>query len=83
MFENFSSRLQTFKRFYHRNDTAFACIGLVIGMHIVWWQLQQNKRLVPKESRLKHIGPLPVVYLDETEYYQNKRQQAREEAERK
>jgi hypothetical protein len=74
MFEKLSSSLQKLKRFYHRNDTAFACIGLVIGMHVVWWQIQQNKKLVPKESRLKHIGPITVPYLDESDYYKSKLQ---------
>ena len=65
MSDKFSSRFQRFKRFYHRNDTVFACIGLVVGMHIVWWQIQQNKNFVPKHERIRKLGPIPVIYLDE------------------
>ena len=68
MFEKLSSRFQTFKRFYIRNDSLFACIGLFIGGHIVWWQIQQNKNLVPRDKRLKHIGPFAVPYLDDIQH---------------
>lgn len=56
---------ERFKRFLKRNDTLFACLGLVICGHIVWWEIQQNRNIIPKESRIKHIGPIQVPYIDD------------------
>lgn len=62
------------KLFYKRNDILFACSGLVVFVHVFWWQVQQNKAFVHKEDRLKHIGPIKIPYLDELEYFKNKKE---------
>jgi hypothetical protein len=77
MFEKISYRFQTAKLFFRRNNTAFACVALIFGMHVVWWQVQQNKNLVSRDQRIRHIGPIRVPYLDESDYYQNKLKEAR------
>lgn len=62
-----------FKKFYRRNDIGFSCLGLVIFMHIVWWQVQQNPRVVHQEDRTRHIGPFKIPYIDELLYSRNKK----------
>ena len=67
--DNLSARLERIKRFYKRNNTLFNSLGLIICGHIVWWEIQQNKAFIPKEQRIKHIGPITIPYIDELEYF--------------
>lgn len=61
------------RKFYRRNDVLFACIGLVVFTHIVWWEVQQNKAIVSKQDRVRHLGPFKIPYLDELDYFKNKK----------
>ena len=63
---------QRLVRFYKRNDITFACIGLIIFGHIAWWQVQQNRLFVDKKDRVRHLGPISIPYLDESEYIKSK-----------
>jgi hypothetical protein len=65
--------IERLRRFYRRNDIIFWCTGLIVSGHIVWWQLQQNRKFVAKKDRLQHLGPFEVPYLDETEFYKKRK----------
>jgi hypothetical protein len=70
MFDKFWYRFERAKWFYRRNDSLFIGLGLVIGMHILWWEVQHNKAFIPKDNRLKHIGPFTIPYVDELEIFE-------------
>lgn len=61
------------KKFYRRNDSLFWCAGLFVFMHIVWWEVQQNRAFVSREERVRHLGPFNIPYLDELEILRRKR----------
>ena len=74
MQNNFKYKLERFRRFYRRNDSLFHCLGLVFCMHFVWWEVQQNKKFIPKEQRLEHIGPFKIPYLDDFDFFSKKKE---------
>ena len=59
-------------RFFKRNDTLFYFAGLFVFGHVFWWQVQQNKAFISTAERRRHLGPIPIVYLDEIDYFKKK-----------
>jgi hypothetical protein len=68
-----------FKRFYRRNDTLFYSIGVIVLMHVFWWQIQQNRAYVHPEERRRYLGPFKIIYLDELDFFKRLRQKRIEE----
>jgi hypothetical protein len=67
MFE--SARWVRARNFYKRNSMAFWSAGLVVFLHVFWWQIQQNPNLVPVHQRKRSVGPFKVYYLDELDFF--------------
>ena len=59
-------------RFFKRNDTVFYFAGLFVFGHIFWWQVQQNKAFISTAERRRYLGPIPIIYLDEIDYFKKK-----------
>lgn len=59
------------KRFYHRNNVLFWCIGTIGIGHLFWWQVQQNRLFIGKHERRRTLGPIPVPYLDEYDLFKS------------
>ena len=70
--------IERFRRFYRRNSIGFLSIGLIVFGHIFWWQIQQNKIFVQPQERKRSLGPFKIPYLDELDYFKNKRRQDNE-----
>ncbi len=62
------------KRFYNRNFTSIWACSLLIFPQLFWWQLQHNPAIVPREKRRRYIGPVPVLYLDELEFFKKSKE---------
>jgi hypothetical protein len=61
------------KFFYKRYSIVAWCFGLFGGGHLLWWEIQQSRFLVKAEGRVRHIGPVKIPYLDELDYFKNKK----------
>ncbi len=70
-------------RFYRRNDTTFWCLGCIFLGHVFWWQVQQNRAFVDVHDRRRTLGPIPVVYIDELEFFKKKPEPLRIQTESK
>ena len=55
------------RNFYRRNYMIAWCGGLLVFLHAFWWQIQQNRHIVPVHQRVRAIGPFKIPYLDELE----------------
>lgn len=56
-------------RFYRRNDMLAWCGGIFVFGHLFWWQVQQNRGFVSTGERRRTLGPIPLPYLDELEFF--------------
>ena len=59
------SSWERFRRFYKRNDILVWSLGLIVGGHLFWWEIQHNPAFVPKHERKHQLGPVKITYLDE------------------